>query len=100
MAPALALVGLLVAAGVSLALLFGGVSLPGSGGGNTGGQSGGDVRTPNPSVIFTPEPSADAPPPFVGTILFTQDGNIWSMEDEVVKQLTSDGRRRHAHLAA
>ena len=91
MAPALALVGLLVAAGVSLALLFGGVNLPGSTGGDPGGQSGGDQRTPNPSVIFTPEPSADAPPPFVGTILFTQDGNLWSMEDEVVKQLTSAG---------
>ncbi len=49
------------------------------------------VRTPNPSVIFTPEPSPDAPPPFVGTILFTQDGNLWSMRDEEVKQLTTTG---------
>ena len=37
------------------------------------------------------EPSPDAPPPFVGTILFTQDGNLWSMEDEEVKQLTNGG---------
>jgi Tol biopolymer transport system component len=88
MAPALALIGLLVAATVSLAILLGGVELPGGG---TGGQTGGGERTPNPSVIFTPEPSADAPPPFVGTILFTQDGNLWSIEPETVKQLTSGG---------
>jgi Tol biopolymer transport system component len=89
LAPVLALIGLLVAATVSLAVLFGGVDLPGGGG--TGGQTGGGERTPNPSVIFTPEPSADSPPPFVGTILFTQDGNLWSIEPEAVRQLTSGG---------
>ncbi|MET1232115.1 MAG: hypothetical protein ABWY52_04620 [Candidatus Limnocylindrales bacterium] len=88
-APALAFVGLLVAAAVSFALLAGGVNLPGGRGGS-GGQAG-SQRTPNPSVIFTPEPSADAPPPFVGTILFTQDGNLWKMEDETVEQLTNGG---------
>ncbi len=88
MTPALAFVGLLVAAAISFALLVGGVNLPTGGG--RGGQAGGQ-RTPNPSVIFTPEPSADAPPPFVGTILFTQDGNLWKMEDETVEQLTSGG---------
>jgi len=91
LAPALALVGLLLAAVGSLALLFGGVGSPGGSGGSDGGQTGGGRRTPNPSVIFTPEPSADAPPPFAGTILFTQDGNLWSMEGAVVKQLTSAG---------
>ena len=88
MTPALAFVGLLVAAAISFALLVGGVNLPTGGG--RGGQAGGQ-RTPNPSVIFTPEPSVDAPPPFVGTILFTQDGNLWKMEEETVEQLTSGG---------
>ena len=92
MVPALALLGLLLAAALSVALLFGGISFFGGSGNSSGGQAGGgSQRTPNPSVIFTPEPSPDAPPPFVGTILFTQDGNLWSMEEEVVKQLTSAG---------
>ena len=92
LAPALALVGLLVAAAASLALLVGGFDFGGDGGAGGAGQvGGGDQRTPNPSVIFTPPPSPDAPPPFVGTILFTQDGNLWSMRDEVVTQLTSGG---------
>lgn len=91
MAPALAFAGLLIAAIASLGLLVGGVELPGGGSGTGGGQAGGGQRTPNPSVIFTPEPTADAPPPFVGTILFTQDGNLWSMEGEAVRQLTSGG---------
>ncbi len=92
LAPALALAGLLLVAAISVVLLVGGVGTPGGSGGNGGGGGqAGTQRTPNPSVIFTPEPSADAPPPFVGTILFTQDGNLWSMKDEEVKQLTTAG---------
>ncbi|MFI5291624.1 MAG: hypothetical protein ACHQ02_02020 [Candidatus Limnocylindrales bacterium] len=87
----LALGGLLLIAGISLVLLFGGGLPGGSGGSGRGNGQGNTLRTPNPSVIFTPEPSVDAPPPFVGTILFAQDGNIWSMSDRDVRQLTDGG---------
>lgn len=90
LAPVLASVGLIVAAVISLALLGGGLPLPGGGGG--GGGGGTTARTPNPSVIFTPEPSPDAPPPFVGTILFAQEGNLWSMTGRDVRQLTTTGK--------
>ena len=84
-----AIVGLAIVALVSLALLFG--ALP-SGIGSGGGGGAGPRRTPNPSVIFTPAPSPDAPPPFVGTIVFEQGGNIWSLSGDSVTQLTSTGR--------
>ena len=87
LAPILSLAGLIVAAMASLGLLSGGFDL-GVGGGSRGA---GSHRTPNPSVVFTPPPSPNATPPFVGTILFAQEGNIWSIDGSEVRQLSRTG---------
>jgi len=87
-APLLSLAGLAVAAAFSLGLLFGRFDL-GIGGG-PGGEGG--SRTPNPSVVFTPAPSPDATPAFVGTILFAQEGSIWSISGHEVRRISSGSR--------
>jgi hypothetical protein len=84
-APLLSLAGLVVAAAFSLGLFFGRFDL-GIGGG-PGGEGG--SRTPNPSVVFTPAPSPDATPAFVGTILFAQGGSIWSISGREVRRISS-----------
>lgn len=87
-APLLSLAGLAVAAAFSLGLLFGRFDL-GIGGG-PGGEGG--SRTPNPSVVFTPAPSPDATPAFAGTILFAQEGSIWSISGHEVRRISSGSR--------
>ena len=86
-APGLALIGLVMAAALSIVLLLGGFDL------GIGSKPGGgaDGHTPNPSVVLTPAPSPEAKPPFVGTILFAQAGGVWSITGSAVKQLSQTG---------
>ena len=87
-APLLSLAGLALAATLSLGLLFGRLDL-GIGGG-PGGEGG--SRTPNPSVVFTPAPSPDATAAFAGTILFAQEGSIWSISGHEVRRISTGSR--------
>src|SRR5262245_30392879 len=72
-APAASVVGLVVIAAVSFALLGG--SLPSVGGNGGNGGPGGPVRTPTPSniVVVPDDPRAKVP----GQILYIKDGNLW-----------------------
>jgi Tol biopolymer transport system component len=85
-APTLALVGLVLATGLSVAILLGRFDF----GLGTSHASDG-AHTPNASVVITPAPSPQASPPFLGTILFAQGGNIWSISGTAVAQLSRSG---------
>ncbi|MGH2407093.1 MAG: hypothetical protein ACRDF7_03295 [Candidatus Limnocylindrales bacterium] len=87
MAPTLALGGLVVAAVLSLVVLFGPFDL--GIGAKPGG--GGDGRTPNPSIVLTPAPSPEARPPFRGTILFAQAGDVWRITGGTVQRISQTG---------
>ena len=79
LAPALAVVGLLVVAIVTLNLFNG--ELPfGIGGGPTGNGNGanGPDRTAAPSNVVIPEDEAD----FLGSILYVKAGNVWIQDAE------------------
>lgn len=82
-APLLSTLGLLVAGVFSLGLLFGRFDL-----GAPGGPGGAGGRTPNPSVVFTPAPSPGATPAFLGSILFAQQGSIWSISGHDVRRIS------------
>lgn len=89
LAPALAVVGLLVVAIVTLNLFNG--ELPFRIGGPTGNGNGveGPNRTPAPSNVVIPEDEAD----FLGSILYVKAGNIWIQDAENgPRQLTRGGR--------
>lgn len=83
LAPALSLLGLLVVAAVSFALLGG--SLPAVPGNN---GNGGPIRTPTPSNVVIVDPRADVP----GSLLYVKDGNIWLQNADRARQLTSGGQ--------
>ncbi len=82
-APALAVVGLLIVATVSVGLLNGQLpGLPGPEG------SGGPIRTPTPSNVVITDPRAAIP----GSIVYAKDGNLWVQTGEHAAQLTTGGQ--------
>ncbi len=92
-APALAIVGLVLIAIVTFNLLRGEVPLGlGSGNGNgngngTGTGDGGPARTPAPSnVVVVPDEAA-----FQGSMVYAKAGNIWIQTDDKTRQLTQGG---------
>ena len=91
LAPLAAVIVLVAAALFSLAFAFGDVGLlqlgqAGGGGGNGGGVP---AHTPNPSVVYTAPPVSR--PHYLGTILFVNGGNIWSLSGTDLVRLTSGG---------
>lgn len=84
-APAVSVVGLVVAAVVGLGLLTGDVSAILGG---PGGPDGGPIRTPTPSNVVVVDPRTKVP----GSIVFVKAGNIWVQSGERAYQLTSGGR--------
>jgi len=94
LAPALAIVGLLIVALVTVNLINGELPLGlGPGTGANGGTNGdGPDRTPAPSnVVVVPEPPTDEPL-FQGVLTYAKAGNIWIQTDDGPTQLTSSGR--------
>ncbi|CAN5409231.1 hypothetical protein BH20CHL6_BH20CHL6_12040 [soil metagenome] len=101
--PALALVGLVIAAIVTLNLSGGNPFAFGPGGaapdgtdGNGspgrppgGGQAGPD-RTPNPTELRTPERPEERVR-FPGTILFVKAGRVWAADETAVRKVTDTG---------
>ncbi len=92
-APALAIVGLVLIAIVTFNLLRGEVPLGlGSGNGNGNGNGngtgdGGPARTPAPSnVVVVPDEAA-----FQGSMVYAKAGNIWIQTDDKTRQLTQGG---------
>jgi Tol biopolymer transport system component len=81
--PALAVVGLLIVASVSLGLING--QLPGFLGGAN--PSGGPIRTPTPSNVVVIDPRSDV----LGSIAYAKDGNIWVQSGAQAVQLTNGG---------
>jgi hypothetical protein len=86
-APALALVGLLVVAMVTVGLMGGTVSLPGTGGPG-GPNPGGPARTPAPSGVVIVDPLTQVP----GSIVYAKAGNIWIQSGNGVRQLSTGGK--------
>jgi Tol biopolymer transport system component len=86
LAPAISVVGLVVVAAVSFALLGG--SLPSVVGPGDGGP-GGPVRTPTPSniVVVPDDPRAKIP----GQILYVKDGNLWVHSGSTARQVSGSG---------
>ncbi|HEY4228310.1 MAG TPA: hypothetical protein VGM49_08215 [Candidatus Limnocylindrales bacterium] len=86
-APAASLVGLVIVALVSFALLGG--ALPRIAGGGPD-QGGGAIRTPTPSnvVVIPNDPRAAVP----GELLYVKDGNIWVQSGSSARQLTTGGQ--------
>jgi len=85
-APALSVVGLLVVAAASYALLGG--SLPSVPGGPSGPSGpGGPVRTATPSNVVTVDPRTNIP----GSLLYVKDGNVWIQVRDQAHQLTNSG---------
>ena len=84
-APALSVVGLVVVAAVSWALLGG--SLPNVAGPGGPNGPGGPIRTPTPSNVVIVDPRANVP----GTLLYAKDGNIWTQSGDAAKQITDNG---------
>jgi Tol biopolymer transport system component len=95
LAPALALVGLLVVAFVTLSLMNGSLPFvggssgsgngPGNGTGNGGG--GGPILTPAPSNVVVVVPEVTVP----GSIVYAKAGNIWIQSGKQAHQLTGGG---------
>jgi len=81
-APALAVIGLLVVGSISLGLING--QLPGLPGAN---PSGGPIRTPTPSNVVVIDPRSDVK----GSIAYVKAGNIWIQSGEKAAQLTTGG---------
>ena len=77
------MVGLVVVAAASFALLGGSLpALPGPGG------NGGPIRTPTPSNVVVVDPRANIP----GSLLYVKDGNVWLLSGDSARQLTSTGQ--------
>lgn len=85
--PTLAGVGLVVAAGLSIVLVLGRLDLITQ---VTPGHAT-PPPTVNPSVVFTPPPSAAQGYQLHGTILFAKNGDIWALTGQSVTRLTSGG---------
>jgi Tol biopolymer transport system component len=86
-APAASLVGLVIVALISFALLGGALpKLPGGG----SDQPGGAIRTPTPSnvVVVPDDPRASVP----GSLLYVKDGNVWVQSGTKARQLTTGGQ--------
>lgn len=84
-APMLSVVGLVIVALVSFALLGGALpKIAGSG----GDQPGGPIRTPTPSNVVVVDPRSDIP----GSLLYVKDGNVWVQSGSSARQLTSGGQ--------
>ena len=82
-APAASVVGLVIVAAVSFALLGGSLpTIPGGPGGD-----GGPIRTPTPSNVVIIDPRANVP----GSIMYVKDGNLWVQSGDKARQLTSGG---------
>jgi Tol biopolymer transport system component len=91
-APALAIVGLVVIAAVTFSLFNGEVPFVGrpasSGGPDANGNgNGGPLLTPAPSNVVIVEPDVA----FKGSIVYAKAGNIWVQSGNDAKQLTSSG---------
>jgi hypothetical protein len=95
LAPALAGIGLVVAAILTFSLLTGSIPLIGSGssrgGGGGGGGGGGTVArppgaTPKPDVVEVNEEVR-----FPGTLVYVKQGNLWTQTGDRTKQLTRTG---------
>jgi dipeptidyl aminopeptidase/acylaminoacyl peptidase len=86
-APAISIIGLVVVALASFALLGGG--LPSFTGGGPD-QPNGPIRTPTPSnlVVVPNDPRAAIP----GSLVYAKDGNIWIQSGVKANQLTSGGQ--------
>jgi Tol biopolymer transport system component len=94
LAPALALVGLLIVAFVTLSLMNGSLPFvggsngsgngPGTGNGNGGG---GPILTPAPSNVVVVVPEVTVP----GSIVYAKAGNIWIQSGKQAHQLTGGG---------
>ena len=88
LAPAIAVIALLVVGAMTLGLMNG--QLPfriGSGGGGGGGVDG-PARTPAPSNVVIVEPEVSFP----GSIVYAKAGNIWVQSGSETHQLTDSGR--------
>lgn len=82
--PAVAVIGLVVAAVVGFGLLTGDVSsILGP-----GGPDGGPIRTPTPSNVVIVDPRTKVP----GSIVYVKSGNIWVQTGSRAIQLTTGGR--------
>ena len=96
LAPALAIVGLLIVALLTINLINGELPLGiGRGtGSNTGSSGDGPDRTPAPSnVVVVPEPQTPTDEPlFLGAMTYAKAGNIWVQTDEGPTQLTNSGK--------
>jgi Tol biopolymer transport system component len=93
LAPAFAIVGLLIVALVTLSLLNGDIPFVGTSKGGTGNGTGngigGDVTaTPAPSNVIVVPPEVVS---FTGSIVYAKAGNIWVQTGKVAKQLTTGG---------
>ena len=94
LAPALAIVGLLIVALITVNLINGELPLGlGRGTGSNDGTNGdGPDRTPAPSnVVVVPDPPTDEPL-FQGAMTYAKAGNIWVQTDEGPTQLTNSGK--------
>ena len=93
MAPALAIVGLLIVALITVNLINGELPLGlGPGTGANGNTNDGPDRTPAPSnVVVVPEGPTDEPL-FQGALTYAKAGSIWIQTDDGPTQLTSSGR--------
>lgn len=85
--PVIASVGLILAFGLSLVLVLGRLDLVTT----VGPGRATPAPTVNPSVVFTPPPSAALGYQLKGTILFAKNGDIWSLTSQSVQRLTSAG---------
>jgi dipeptidyl aminopeptidase/acylaminoacyl peptidase len=93
LAPALAIVGLLIVALITVNLINGDLPLGlGRETGSNGGTNGdGPDRTPAPSnVVIVPEPPNEEPL-FQGAMTYAKAGNIWIQTAEGATQLTDGG---------
>ncbi|MCU0505491.1 MAG: hypothetical protein MUE82_06910, partial [Chloroflexi bacterium] len=95
LAPALAALGLGVAAILTFSLLTGSIPFLGSGsgpGGGSGGGGGGGVvarppgATPKPDVV-----EVNKEVRFPGTLVYVKQGNLWTQTGDQAKQLTRTG---------
>lgn len=87
LAPALAIVGLLIVSIATLNVLNGGTPFGVRGPGSVDGGDGPDL-TPAPSNVVIPEPEAVFP----GSIVFVKAGNIWVQTKGSALQLTASGK--------
>ena len=94
-APVVAVVGLIVAAVVTLSLASG--RLPfGVGSPNGGGPNVAQTHTPSNQVVVPDDPRAHVP----GTIVYAKDGNVWLQSGAAATELTTGGADGMPSLSA